>query len=143
MRTTTFVAPWLFVFALLSCTTALADGLIRDGAGAITMGRGGVNLGYADNGAVILDNPAGMANIASNSLSEVSLDTVICDLNYRDVDNPNPDHSTNGYPLGTIGYMQRKPDSPWAFGLGFYAPAGFGSGYHLNNPDTGPAFYKS
>ena len=41
---------------------AAADGLIRDGVGAIPIGRGGTNIAFADNGAVLLDNPAGMVN---------------------------------------------------------------------------------
>ncbi|MGI8979549.1 MAG: OmpP1/FadL family transporter [Pirellulaceae bacterium] len=143
MRSFPLVARLLLVTAVLSTATASADGLIRDGQGAISMGRGGVNLGYADNGAIIIDNPAGMGNVSGTGLADVSLDTVICSLKYTDSDNLNPDSSTNGYPLASIGYICRNPDSPWTWGIGAFAPAGFGAGYDLVNPHTGPSSYKS
>jgi long-chain fatty acid transport protein len=142
MRCKTFAASSLFLLAAVT-STALADGLIRDGVGAISTGRGGVNLGYADNGAVLLDNPAAMSNVRGNGLMDLGLDTVICDLQYTDPDNPSPDHSVNGYPLPMASYIVRNPGSRWSYGLGVFAPAGFGSGYDLDNPDTGPSHYKS
>ena len=42
---------------LLSCSTpAFANGLIRDGVGAVSTGRGGTNIAHSDNGAILLDN---------------------------------------------------------------------------------------
>lgn len=143
MRTSSLLTGLLLLTAVLSASTAWGDGLIRDGAGAISMGRGGVNLGYADNGAIILDNPAGMANVCGMGLFDVSLDTVVCALDYSDPDNPSAEPSVNGYPLASIGYVHRNPDCRWAWGLGVFAPAGFGAGYDLVNPHTGPAEYKS
>jgi long-subunit fatty acid transport protein len=107
------------------------------------MGRGGTNLGFADNAAVILDNPAAMTNVAGTGLFEAGVDTVICSVDYSDPDNPNAPNSVNGYPLPMVGYIHRNPDSCWAYGIGAYAPAGFGAGFHLDNPHTGPARYKS
>jgi long-subunit fatty acid transport protein len=142
MRSTKLAASLLLLVATATSST-LADGLIRDGVGSISTGRGGVNLAYADNGAVILDNPAGMSNVRGGGLMDLGLDTVICDLDYSDPDNPAAEHSVNGYPLPMVGYVNRVPDSCWSYGLGVFAPAGFGSGYDLNNPITGPAHYKS
>lgn len=121
---------------------AFADGLIRDGIGAISIGRGGANLGFADNGAVIFDNPGGMTNIEGTGLMDLSVDTVICRLDYSDPDNPDADPSLNAYPLPMVGYVRRDPCSPWAWGIGVYVPAGFGSGYDLNS-DVGPANYMT
>jgi len=142
MRFKKLAASFLLLLAAATSST-LADGLIRDGVGAISTGRGGVNLGFADNGAIILDNPAGMSNVRGNGLQDLGLDTVICDLDYNDPDNPAAAHSVNGYPLPMVGYVNRYQDTRLSYGLGVFAPAGFGSGYDLNNPMTGPSHYKS
>ena len=45
-----------------------ADGVVRDSIGAISSGRGGANIGYADNGAILNSNPAAMTNIRGSGL---------------------------------------------------------------------------
>jgi long-chain fatty acid transport protein len=111
-----------------------ADGVIRDGIGPISTGRGGTNLGFSDNAAVIYDNPAGMSNVAGNGLMEAGVDTVICDLNYSDPQNANVDSIRRAFPPGMFGYFKRLPDSPWTFGFGVFAPAGFGADYSMAPP---------
>jgi len=139
-------------FAIVGCLSVLlasphykvhADGVVRDGIGPISTGRGATNLGFADNAAIIYDNPAAMSNVAGDGLLEAGVDTVICGLQYSDPDNPSADHIVRGYPAGMIGYVRRLPDSPWTLGLGGFAPAGFGAEYRMTNPFTGPATYKS
>jgi hypothetical protein len=56
-----------------------ADGLVRDGVGAISTGRGGTNIAFSDNGAVMLDNPAGLANFEGGHFAELGIDTIITD----------------------------------------------------------------
>ena len=56
---------------------ARGDGVVRDGVGAISTGRGGTNLGFADNAAIILDNPGAMSNAADNGFWELGVDTVM------------------------------------------------------------------
>ncbi len=132
-------------FLLLVVTMApksFADGLLRDGIGAVAIGRAGVNLAYADNGAIIFDNPAGMTNIAGTGLWDISLDTLYARVDYSDPANPNAEASSNAYPLGMASYIRRDPDSPWAWGIGAFVPAGFGAGFDLNSP-VGPASYMS
>ncbi|HEV3005593.1 MAG TPA: hypothetical protein VGX78_14100, partial [Pirellulales bacterium] len=60
----------LFVCVWVACASrwAMADGVVRDGVGSISTGRGGTNLGFADNGAILLDNPGAMVNVANNGL---------------------------------------------------------------------------
>jgi long-chain fatty acid transport protein len=130
---------------MLACTPSVlwADGVVRDGMGPISTGRGATNLAFADNAAIIYDNPAGMANVEGLGLLEGGVDTVICNLHYTDPDNPDVDGVVRGYPAGMIGYIRRAPCSPWSFGIGAFAPAGFGAEYRMTNPFTGPAMYRS
>src|SRR5688500_17870254 len=109
--------PWtsLALSSLLLATqqTALADGVIRDGLGAISGGRGGTNLGFADNGEIIYDNPAGMANIDGCGLVECGIDVLFTDLKYSDADNGLTSASNDPFPMGQLSYMRRSEDGLW------------------------------
>jgi long-chain fatty acid transport protein len=134
MRSRTLIAL-VAIFAVLSKGGwAWADGVIRDGVGPISTGRGATNLGFADNAAIILDNPAGMSNVSGNGLMEFGVDTVLPDLTYRDPQNANVDSIRRAFPAGMFGFVKRLPDSPWTFGLGVFAPAGFGADYSMAAP---------
>lgn len=130
------------VLAAASATPLHADGLIRDGIGAVSLGRGGTNLGFADNGTIILDNPAAMTNIAGSDLFDVGVDGVITDLHYEDPGN-NIDGEFSIFPSGNLGLVHRKANSPLAVGIGMFAPAGFGARYYMDNPHLGRSLYKS
>ena len=57
---------------------APADGVIRDGLGAFSSGRGGTNIAFADNGEVLYDNPAGIVN--TNGRGSFDLEPTSCPL---------------------------------------------------------------
>jgi long-subunit fatty acid transport protein len=128
---------------LFSAPRAKGDGLVRDGIGAISTGRGGTNIAHSDNGAIILDNPAGMANLSVDGFYEVGIDTVITDLDYTDPDNPEVDGKFRPYPMPELAYIRRSDDCLWSYGIGVFAPAGFGAEYDMQHPVTGPSVYKS
>lgn len=122
-----------------------ADGVIRDGLGAISSGRGGTNLGFSDNGEILLDNPAAMTNVAGNGLFEVGGDLLFTDLKYSDPDNGRVDAHDNPMPMGQIALIRKSQDGLWAYGLGLYSQAGFSSVYDMNGPlpISGEQRYKS
>ena len=95
------------------------------GRAPISTGRGATNLGFADNAAIILDNPAGMSNVAGTGLVEGGVDTLLTDIQYSDPQNPNVQAVGRACPCGFIGYIQRAQDSPWTYGIGAFSPAGF------------------
>jgi long-chain fatty acid transport protein len=137
-----WIAP--VVLALhLAASVAYADGLVRDGIGAISIGRGGTNLAHSDNAAIILDNPAGMVNMTVRGFYELGVDTLVTDLDYSDPDNPEVHGKFQAFPSPELGYIRKSDDECWAWGIGFFAPAGFGAKYEMQNPFTGPALYKS
>ncbi len=125
--------------------SVLADGVIRDGVGAISGGRGGTNLGFADNGAIILDNPGALVNICGNGWAELGADALFTDLTYTDPDNPRVDASDNPFPMGQLSLIRKMPSGNVAFGLGAFSVAGFSPKYTLNGPFPllGPQTYKS
>jgi len=137
MRHRPTLAKLLVVLMVLQAHPLWADGLIRDGVGTISTGRGGTNMGYADNGAIILDNPAAMVNIDSKGLYEASVDTVITDLHYTDADPNNVHGAIRPLPLPELAYIVRSDDEDFAAGIGVFAPAGFGSDYQMNVPALG------
>jgi long-chain fatty acid transport protein len=133
----------LVVVLLQAASIALGDGLIRDGIGPISTGRGGTNQGFADNSAIILDNPGAMVNVAGNGLLELGVDTVIADVRYT---NPLSDVTSKVRPLPmpVIGYIRKSQDDRWAGGIGVFSPAGFGASYGtVNSPVLGPSLYRS
>jgi long-chain fatty acid transport protein len=138
--------PLGLVLLAVICQPALpvrADGLIRDGIGPISTGRGGTNQGFADNAAIILDNPGAMVNVAGSGLAEFGADTVISDVRYT---NPLNDSTSKirPLPMPVLGYVKKSDDDRWAFGMGAFAPAGFGSSYGvMNQALLGPNLYKS
>lgn len=137
---------WIAVLlvALCQATALWADGLMRDGVGPISTGRGGTNQGFADNSAIILDNPAAMVNVDSCGLAELGVDTVITTTNYSDSFGNDVNGKVRPLPAPVIGMIKKSCDGRWALGFGAFAPAGFGaSSGVLANPLTGPALLRS
>ncbi|REK10240.1 MAG: hypothetical protein DWQ37_16675 [Planctomycetota bacterium] len=137
---------WALLF-LLACgsfvSVVRADGLIRDGVGPISTGRGGTNQGFADNSAIILDNPAAMVNVAGNGPGEAGVDTVITSVGFSDPFN-DVNSKIRPIPAPVLGFIKKSDDERWAWGLGAFAPAGFGASYGaLDNPVTGSNLTRS
>ena len=130
--------------AVVAVDSLRADGVVRDSVGPISSGRGGANIGYADNGAVLMSNPAGMMNLPSRGWFEIGVDGLITDLEYRDPQN-SADAEFEPFGIPMISFMQKSPDSRWAAGVGVFVPAGFGARWDLNNqpPIPGSSTYKS
>ena len=131
----------------LASTSALhADGVIRDGLGAISSGRGGTNIAFADNGAVLYDNPAGIVNTEGNGLFDLGADLLVTDIQYA---NPPRNGTTNAwhnpFPIPEASLFRKSSDGRWAYGLGVFAPAGFAADYDMNGPAALPGMhhYKS
>lgn len=128
---------------LLCDRNALADGVILDGVSAYTIGRGGTNIAFADNGSMLHDNPAAMGQMAGEGMFQLGVTTLWTDFHYADPDNDTrAQHQV--YPLPDIAYI-RKASDEWAYGAGIFSPAGFGSIYTLNGPApfVGPQRYES
>ncbi|MBX7136238.1 MAG: outer membrane protein transport protein [Fimbriimonadaceae bacterium] len=134
---------WLGCLALWALLTPTADagGLIRDGIGAISMGRVGTNIAHSDNGAVILDNPAGLVNFEGRNYVEFGIDTVIPMLHYTDQFN-NTNNSTQPLPIPEFAWYHTSEDRSWAVGFGVFAPAGYTASYMLENPVFGPGLHR-
>ncbi len=131
--------------AVLLCSTlVMADGVYRDGLGAISVGRGGTNIAFSDNGQMIMDNPAGMSNVDS-TLIGVGVDMLFTDLEYADSDNSRRSGHNNPFPVGQATFITTSEDGRWGLGFGVYSQAGFGAQYDLNGPApfTGERPYKS
>jgi long-chain fatty acid transport protein len=129
---------------LLTTGRVAADGLMRDGLGAISGGRGGTNIAFADTGVILLDNPAGMVNIRGRGLTEFSVDTVFTELRYTDAHNSGVYAEQTPFPLPYASLIHKSDDGIWAFGCGMFAPAGFGAKYDIYPPgSTDPYRHRS
>ncbi len=132
------------VFALAART--FADGVIRDGLGARSGGRGGTNIAFADNGVVLYDNPAGMVNVGGCGLADLGFDLLLTDLHYSDPDQGNGvDADDDPLPLAQASFIRKSCNRRWAYGLGLFCPAGFAAEYDMVGPPDfdGIRRYKS
>ncbi len=133
------------VLALVMSGAVCADGLMRDGLGPRSTGRGGANIASADNGVVLYDNPAGIVNTEGCGLVDAGFDLLLTDMQYSDPENPHTDADDNPFPLGEFSIIRKMGGGRWAMGVGVFAPAGFGADYALEGPPVlpGPQHYKS
>jgi long-chain fatty acid transport protein len=139
-----WLLPLTFGACLSLTNIALGDGVILNGISPRSLSRGGTNQGHADNGAIIHDNPGAMVNIQSDGLFEIGVDALICDFGYSDPFNL--DARSSGFtPLPQVSVIRKSADGNWAYGIGFFTPAGFSEGYDVNgpNPLVGPQRYES
>jgi long-chain fatty acid transport protein len=133
----------LAAFALAWVSELRADGLIRDGVGAISTGRGGTNFGFADNGAILLDNPGAMTNVRGNGLCDLDVDTVIAQVDYTDIKGNAVSSHVRPVPVPDVALIRKTKDGRFAYGIGLFGPAGFGAAYDFQNSFAGPQVYKS
>jgi long-subunit fatty acid transport protein len=127
----------------LIVTSSLADGLLQDGMSARVAGRGGTNLGFADSGTILHDNPGGMVNFGGRSLAHVGVDVLLADIQYAKSVGP-ADSDEDPVPLGQIALLHHiNPEL--AIGLGLFTPGGLATDYRMPGPAPffGQQKYKS
>jgi long-subunit fatty acid transport protein len=123
---------------------ARADGIFLNGVSSRAIGRGGTNLGFADNGAAIFDNPAAIVNVPGSGLLDVGVDVLFTDFKYSDAENGSVTSSIAS-PLPQVSTIVKSADERFAFGVGIFAPAGFSEEYEMLGPPLipGPQHYES
>ena len=133
----------IFCLLLGCCSLLRADGLIRDGMGAISAGRGGTNLGFADNGTVLHDNVAGLVNMQSCSLIECGGDLLFTNIDYAEAGGVS-DYRQDAVPMGHLSVAKRLNEDV-AVGLGIFTPGGFATKSVMPGPFpfAGERTYKS
>ncbi|QEF96060.1 Putative outer membrane protein precursor [Stieleria maiorica] len=134
----TALASWVM------CSFAVADGTIRDGISARSIGRGGANIAMSDNAHVMLDNPAGLVRNDADCLFELGGHLLLTDLEYDDGDNPRVGDIDNPFPIGEVA-IAKKMDDFVTIGFGVFSHAGFSAEYMMNGPApfSGRQHYKS
>ena len=119
---------------LTLASSLLADGVMLNGISPRSLSRGGTNIGHWDNGAILHDNPAAMANIEPDGLVELGVIGLFCEFDYSDPDNPLGVSSAAFTPLPQVSYVRRTPDGVWAWGVGVFSEAGFMEKYFMQGP---------
>lgn len=137
-----WIAAFMLCLGLGASPAVWADGVMLNGLSPRSLSRGGTNLGHADNGAILHDNPAAMVNMAGNGMFDVGAVGLISSFRYSDPFATDTHTSMSGLPQ--ISYMQKSADGVWAYGIGFFTPAGFCETFDLNRPfPAGVQHYKS
>src|ERR1700753_518352 len=135
-------AAFVFCASLAVIRSALADGVMLDEVSPRALSRGGTNMGFADNGGMINDNPAAMVNMDGTQMLDIGADTLLVSGWYSDPQNKLDTMSTFT-PLPQIAMIRKSADGDWAYGFGVFTPAGFAERFHLIGPDGDPHVYSS
>ena len=110
----------------------MANGVLLESIGTRTTGRGATNIAFSDNGTIIHDNPAGLANIKGDRI-EFSTEFISFSMHYED-----PDNDEEGKePLVTLPslfYMKQFDKLPLGIGMGIFSSAGYSTEYDLIHP---------
>src|SRR4051812_12571017 len=127
--------PFACMLVLLAGRPAFADGFLRDGIGPIPAGRGATNVAHADNGSVLLDNPAALANVEPAAVADLHLGQYIFAFHYADAENAGADGTGTLLPIADAAYLARsQANDRLGYGFGLFVPAGFGASYELHTP---------
>lgn len=126
---------------LCSVGYSFANGVLRDGMGPISSGRGGTNLAHIDNGILIYDNPSALTEMKGKRI-EADFDFMLLTMNYEDPDNDEDGKDTFSF-MPSLSYSQELVEDLFSFGLGVYHPAGFSTEYDLVHSVYGEQKYAS
>ncbi|MGR3220236.1 MAG: OmpP1/FadL family transporter [Candidatus Anammoxibacter sp.] len=112
---------------------AFADGVVLPSIGAVSSGRGGVNIAFNDNGVLIHDNPAALVNMKAGKLLDFGFEFFYPEFKYSD--GSGSDYSKHQiFSIPTFSFVYKKSEeSRFAFGVGAFGPAGFGTEYRLDH----------
>jgi long-chain fatty acid transport protein len=127
-----FIFICIIIISFSFACRTFANGVLLDAKGPITLGRGGTNIAHADNGILIHDNPAALANL-QGKIIEGPLDILTIPTYYQDTDNDKKGES-QVFLLPAIAYTQNFDEHRFGIGLGVYNPAGFSAEYLLEHP---------
>ena len=121
------------IVSLVAHKETFSAAVILDSIGAVSSGRGGTNIAHSDNGQLIHDNPASLVNMPAGKRLNIGTHFIYPEIKYEDPDDSDYlKHKVFTIPFLSFSY-KRHEDSKFAFGFGVYAPAGFGTEYHLKH----------
>ena len=124
----------VFFFMENQSKDIFAAGVILDSIGPVSAGRGGTNISHADNGVLIHDNPAGLVRMPHGLHLAGAVELIYHDTRYEDpLDTDYSKHEIFTLPTFSLIYntCNEADESGFAFGLGYYVPAGFSTEYDL------------
>src|SRR5215471_18420809 len=129
-----------FCICLAASRYAFSDGVMVDEVSPRALSRGGTNLGFSDNGGMLLDNPAAMVNVDGSKMVDIGVDTLLVSGWYSDPQT-RIDTGSTFTPLPQIALIRNNGD--FAYGFGIFTPAGFAERFHLIDPANQPSVYES
>jgi long-chain fatty acid transport protein len=122
--------------ALVSFTLAQTGTRLVD-FNARSIGRGGTSIGIFDSPELMMTNPAGISFL-NNSMIDADISLMFPVLQFKNNLN-DADGDKNVFPLPSLSYVNKYPDSKWSWGVGFFTAGGMGADFHLNNALFGTA----
>lgn len=132
LATSRAFASGLFLAACLSPLATFASGTRVGFKDAFALGRGNAFAATADNPSAIYYNPAGLTQLKGEQIS-VSVYDVAVSSDYTGAGGSAS--LDDGYqPVPQLFFACNPDSSPWAYGLGVYAPFGLSTEWPANSP---------
>ena len=126
----------LLVLTVVSLTPAQTGTRLVD-YNAKSLGRGGTSIGVFDSPELMMTNPAGISFLNS-SIIDADFSLMFPSLQFKNSLN-DASRDKNVFPLPSLSYVNKYPDSKWSWGIGFFTSGGMGADFHLNNALFGAA----
>lgn len=125
-----------FIMALFLMLTIMntygQNGTRLIGYDAKTIGRGGTVTGFFDNPSLMMNNPGGIAFLPSSQL-DINFSLMVPKVTFQNEYN-NAVGKQNYFPLPSIWYVKKIPNSRFNFGFGLFTQGGMGADFELNHP---------
>jgi len=131
----------IFLISISYVSKALANGVLLENVGTTTIGRGATNIAFSDNGTMVHDNPAGLANLKNDKI-EFTTELISFSMHYQDLQNDEEGKEPLCI-LPSLFYMKDFDEIPLGIGFGIFSSAGYSTDYDLVHPDYGIQKYYS
>lgn len=131
MKKLLIIGVLIFVFSAANICYA-TNGMNMISYGGQESGMAGASLGVSDNPMAMNNNPAGLTQVKDSELV-VGISLLMPNLKHEDKISPLGPNDRSGenkvFPLPTIAYAKRLPNSPVVLGIGVFAQGGMGADF--------------
>jgi long-chain fatty acid transport protein len=118
------------VLTVVSLTSAQTGTRLVD-FNAKSLGRGGTSIGVFDSPELMMTNPAGISFL-NNSMIDADFSLMFPSLHFKNSLN-DADGDKNIFPLPSLSYVNKYPNSKWSWGVGFFTAGGMGADFKLKH----------
>ncbi|MGA1790297.1 MAG: OmpP1/FadL family transporter [bacterium] len=123
----------ILLISIFIVSQALANGVLLESVGTTSTGRGATDIAYSDNGIMVHNNPAGLADLEDDRI-EITTELISFSMHYQDPQNDEEGKEPLCF-LPSLFYMKHFDEIPLGIGFGIFSSAGYSTDYDLVHLD--------